>query len=397
MVQIAEELPLVPERPPARAHGIVGWLKANLFNSVFNTILTLLALYFLAMAIPAAIRWTFIDAVWSAPNGQACRGPRGEEAGACWAFIGEKLRFILFGRFPYAEQWRPLVAVLVFIAMIVASCDRRMWGRGLAAIWVGGLVIVGVLMWGGILGMSYVDTMLWSGLPLTLILATVGMAFAFPLGILLALGRRSQLPAVRAICVAYIELVRGVPLITVLFMASVMLPLFLPEGVTIDKLLRAQVAFILFAAAYLAEVVRGGLQAIPKGQIEAADALGLGYWRRTRLIVLPQALTMVIPPLVNNFIGAFKNTSLVLIIGLFDLLNTANAALTDPNWQGFAAEAYIFTAAIYFCFCFFMSRYSQMLERTFDRGHRRYAWRDRRATRPKRCRVRRRCNQGPGR
>jgi general L-amino acid transport system permease protein len=173
------------------------------------------------------------------------------------------------------------------------------------------------------------------------------------------------------VSVAYIELVRGVPLITVLFMASVMLPLFLPEGVTIDKLLRAQVAFILFAAAYLAEVIRGGLQAIPKGQIEAADALGLGYWRRTRLIVLPQALAMVIPPLVNNFIGAFKNTSLVLIIGLFDLLNTANTALTDSNWQGFASETYVFVAAIYFCFCFFMSRYSQRLERTFNRGHRR--------------------------
>src|SRR5882757_5624892 len=172
-----------------------------------------------------------------------------------------------------------------------------------------------------------------------------------------ALGRRSRLPAVRMICVAYIELIRGVPLITVLFMASVMLPLFLPEGVTIDKLLRAQVAFILFAAAYLAEVIRGGLQAIPKGQIEAAYSLGLSYARRTRLIVLPQALSMVIPPLVNNFIGAFKNTSLVIIIGLFDLLGTANAALADPNWQGFAPEAYVFTAAIYFCFCFFMSRY----------------------------------------
>jgi general L-amino acid transport system permease protein len=366
VVDIAEELPLVPERPPPRTHGVVGWLKANLFNSVFNTILTLLALYFLAMAIPAAIRWAFVDAVWSAPNGQACRGD-----GACWAFVGEKLRFILFGRFPYAEQWRPLVVVLLFIGMIVASCDRRMWGRRLALVWVGGLVVVGVLMWGGILGLSYVDTTLWSGLPLTLILAVVGMVFAFPFAILLALGRRSRLPAVRMVSVAYIELVRGVPLITVLFMASVMLPLFLPAGVTIDKLLRAQTAFILFAAAYLAEVIRGGLQAIPNGQIEAADALGLGYWRRTRLIVLPQALAMVIPPLVNNFIGAFKNTSLVLIIGLFDLLNTANTALTDSNWQGFATEAYVFTAAIYFCFCFFMSRYSQMLERTFDRGHRR--------------------------
>jgi general L-amino acid transport system permease protein len=212
---------------------------------------------------------------------------------------------------------------------------------------------------------------LWGGLPLTLILAVVGMAFAFPLAILLALGRRSRLPAVRTICVAYIELIRGVPLITVLFMASVMLPLFLPTGMTIDKLLRAQLAFILFAAAYLAEVIRGGLQAIPKGQIEAADALGLGYWRRTRLIVLPQALAMVIPPLVNTFIGTFKDTTLVIIIGLFDLLGTINASLSDANWRGTSVEAYVFAAAIYFCFCFFMSRYSQMLEREFNKGHRR--------------------------
>src|SRR5437762_14185325 len=194
------------------------------------------------------------------------------------------------------------------------------------------------------------------------------MAFAFPLAILLALGRRSALPAVRTICIAYIELIRGVPLITVLFMVSVMLPLFLPAGMTIDKLLRAQLAFILFAAAYLAEVVRGGLQAIPRGQYEAADSLGLGYWRRTRLIILPQALALVIPPLVNNFIGAFKNTSLVLIIGLFDLLGDTNAALTDASWQGFYLEAYVFVAAIYFSFCFFMSRYSQMMEREFNKG-----------------------------
>src|SRR5439155_5644354 len=252
---------------------------------VFNTILTLIAVYFLAVTIPPLIRWGLVNAIWNAPNGQVCRGE-----GACWAFIAEKFRFILFGRFPYFEQWRPLLVVAIFIALILASCDRRLWGRRLMLLWPAGLVVVGILMWGGIFGLTYVDTSLWSGLPLTLILAVVGMAFAFPVAILLALGRRSKLPAVRVTCVAYIELVRGVPLITVLFMASVMLPLFLPTGFTIDKLLRAQVAFILFAAAYLAEVVRAGLQAIPKGQIEAADALGLGYWQRTRLIVLPQAL-----------------------------------------------------------------------------------------------------------
>src|SRR5215831_10397502 len=362
-VDVTRELPLPIERPRPVTSGPLAWLRANLFNSVPNTILTLAALYLLAVTIPPVIRWAFVDAIWSADSGRACRG-----AGACWAFIGDKLRFILFGRFPYEEDWRPLTVILIFIGLILASCDRRLWGRRLAALWIVGLVAVGVLMWGGMLGLTYVEPERWNGLPLTLILAVIGMIFAFPLAILLALGRRSQLPAVRTVCVAYIELVRGVPLITVLFMASVMLPLFLPTGMTIDKLLRAQAAFILFTAAYLAEIVRGGLQAIPRGQFEAADSLGLGYWRRTRLIVLPQALAMVIPPLVNSFIGAFKNTSLVIIIGLFDLLGTANAALTDANWQGFYIEAYVFTAAIYWTFCFFMSRYSQMLEREFNKG-----------------------------
>jgi general L-amino acid transport system permease protein len=356
---------------PSAAPGLFDRVRAKLLSSPLNVVLTVLAVDLLVLTVPPMLHWGVADAVWSAPNGPACRAPAGTEPGACWAFIAEKARFIIFGRFPYAEQWRPLLVVAIFVALILASCDRRLWGLKLAGLWVAGLVVVGILMWGGVFGMTYVETALWSGLPLTLILAVVGMAFAFPLAILLALGRRSELPAVRLFSVAYIELVRGVPLITVLFMASVMLPLFLPTGFTIDKLLRAQVAFILFAAAYLAEVIRGGLQAIPTGQIEAADSLGLGYWRRTRLIVLPQALSMVIPPLVNNFIGAFKNTSLVIIIGLFDLLGTANAALADPNWQGFAPEAYIFTAAIYFCFCFFMSRYSLMLEREFSKGRRR--------------------------
>jgi len=270
----------------------------------------------------------------------------------------------------YAKDPNP-DAVLIFVAMILASCDRRLWGRRLILLWIAGIAVVGILMWGGIFGLSYVPNELWGGLPLTLILAVIGIAFAFPLAILLALGRRSRLPAVRTICVAYIELIRGVPLITVLFMASVMLPLFLPTGMTIDKLLRAQTAFIFFAAAYLAEVVRGGLQAIPRGQIEAADALGLSYWRRTWLIVLPQALALVIPPLVNTFIGTFKDTTLVIIIGLFDLLGAINASLNDANWRGTSTEAYVFAAAIYFCFCFFMSRYSQMLERELNKGRRR--------------------------
>jgi general L-amino acid transport system permease protein len=366
MTDIANEMPVPVTRPPARAKGAVGWARENLFSGVFNSILTLLCIGLLAVTIPPLIRWAFIDAIWRAPNGAACHG-----GGACWAFIGEKIRFILFGFFPSGEIWRPILVVVIFLLMIVGSCDRRMWGRRLVGLWAAGLLAVYLLMHGGFAGLGTVETRLWSGLPLTLIIAVVAMVFAFPLAILLALGRRSQLPAVRAICIGYIELIRGVPLITFLFMASLMLPLFLPAGVTVDKLLRAQIAFILFAAAYLAEVVRGGLQAIPRGQLEAADALGLSYVQRTLLILLPQALALVIPPLVNTFIGIFKDTTLVIIISLFDLLGTAEAALSDVNWQGFYVEDYIVIALIYFCFCFFMSRYSQMLEREFNRGARR--------------------------
>jgi general L-amino acid transport system permease protein len=220
-------------------------------------------------------------------------------------------------------------------------------------------------------GMTYVETALWNGLPLTLILAVVGMGCAFPLAILVALGRRSDMPAVRALSVAYIELIRGVPLVTLLFMASAMLPLFLPGGVTFDKLLRAQIAIILFSAAYLAEVIRAGLQSLPRGQYEAADALGLSYWQKTRRIVLPQALAAVIPPLVNTFIGIFKDTTLVIIIGIFDLVMTATTAFTDPEWRAFSTEAYFFIAALFWVFCYFMSKYSQWLEADLNKGRRR--------------------------
>ena len=230
------------------------------------------------------------------------------------------------------------------------------------------LAVISVLMWGGVLGLSYVSQDRWGGLPVTLILATSGLGFGFPLGILVALGRRSKLPAIRSLCVLYVELIRGVPLISLLFMASVMFPLFMPDGINIDKLLRAQIAFILFAGAYLAEVVRGGLQAVPSGQDEAADALGLSYWRKNGLIMLPQAIRHVIPPLVNTFIAFFKDTSLVLIIGIFDLLTTAKTAIVDPGWQQFSAsKSTCSSPLIYFAFCFAMSRYSRSLEATSER------------------------------
>jgi general L-amino acid transport system permease protein len=309
--------------------------------------------------------------VWEVPgtNTQACRAVIG--VGACWALINEKFRFIMFGTYPYDEHWRPAIVIFIFLALYGVSAMRRFWNRNLIWIWLTGLTAIGILMWGGILGMRFVEQERWGGLPITLILATFGIALAFPLSILLALGRRSDMPAVKVICVTYIELIRGVPLISLLFMASVMFPLFLPEGLTIDKLLRAQVAIILFAAAYLAEVIRGGLQAIPKGQYEAADSLGLAFWQKTSFIILPQALRMVIPPLVNTFIGMFKDTSLVLIIGIFDLLNSAKTAVNEPAWRGFGLEAYVFVGVIYFLFCFAMSKYSQDLEAELSRGHKR--------------------------
>jgi general L-amino acid transport system permease protein len=343
------------------------WLRANLFSGWWNTLLTVLILWLLVSLLTPLVQWAFIDAVWGGQPSTACT----IGGAACWSVIAEKHRLILFGLYPYGEQWRPTIAVMLFVALLLASCNRDFWKPWLAAAWAGGIVAIGGLMWGGVLGLTYVENTYWGGLPLTLFLSAIGLVVAFPLGIMLALGRRSDMPAVRMLCVGYIELIRGVPLITVLFMASVMFPLFLPPGVTIDKLLRAQVGLILFAAAYLAEVVRGGLQSIPKGQFEAADSLGLTYWQKTRLIVLPQALRISIPPLVNTFIGFFKDTTLVIIIGLFDLLGAAKLALTDPLWRAYYKEVYIFIALIYFFFCFFMSRYSHWLEKKVNVGVRR--------------------------
>jgi general L-amino acid transport system permease protein len=347
-------------RPPGGR--VVHWLRANLFSSIPNAIITLLLIFVLGKAAVGLVQWGYLNAVWSVPGNDtsACRALRG--LGACWAVIPEKYRFILFGTYPYEQQWRPAAATLVFIALFAVSSRRSFWRAELVLVWIAALIAIGLLMWGGLFGMPFVSQDRWGGLPVTLILATFGLAFGFPLGILVALGRRSKLPAIRSLCVLYVELIRGVPLISLLFMASVMFPLFMPDGVNIDKLLRAQIAFILYAGAYLAEVVRGGLQAVPRGQYEAADALGLSYWQKNGLVVLPQAIRHVIPPLVNTFIAFFKDTSLVLIIGIFDLLTTAKTAIIDPAWQSFSVEVYVFVGLIYFAFCFAMSRYSRGLE-----------------------------------
>ncbi len=366
----AAETPGPSSRPRSgvSANPVLRWLRANLFSSIASSIITLLLLAVLAKMIVSFAQWGIWDAVWTVPGNDtsACRAARG--IGACWAVIPEKYRFILFGTYPFEQQWRPALATLLFIALFYVSCLRSFWRRELVLIWAVMLFLIGLLMWGGLPSLPFVSQERWGGLPVTLILATFGLAFGFPLGILVALGRRSKLPAIRSLCVLYVELIRGVPLISLLFMASVMFPLFMPDGFNIDKLLRAQIAVVLYAGAYLAEVVRGGLQAVPRGQHEAAEALGLSYWQRHRLIILPQAIRHVIPPLVNTFIAFFKDTSLVLIIGIFDLLTTAKTAIIDPAWQAFSVEVYLFVAAIYFAFCFAMSRYSRHLEAQGKRG-----------------------------
>ncbi len=334
-------------------------------------------IYVIGLEAIRFFEWGVLHAVFTVPHDamdrpqtDQCRAAIG--TGACWAILPEKYRFILFGVYPYDDQWRPAICIALFLGLYVASGMRRFWNIRLVAIWIAVLTVIGILMWGGILGMPYVAQSQWGGLPITLILSTFGLAFAFPLSVLTALGRRSrELPAVRMLCVAYVELIRGVPLVSLLFMSSVMLPLFLPPGWNFDKLLRAQVAIILFAAAYLSEVVRAGLQTLPRGQYEAADALGLSYWKKTGLIILPQALRLVIPPLVNTFIGFFKDTSLVLIIGIFDLTLTGRTAIAEPAWNGFGNEVYIVLAAIYFAFCYAMARYSRSLEASHNQSARR--------------------------
>ncbi len=350
-------------KPPVSQVGVWGWIRQNLFSNWYNSVLTLLTMFVLWKVVPALVQWAFIDSLWFSSS-DACR----DIDGACWSIIPNNITFILFGFFPEGQHWRPITAIILLLSLAFYSKSSRHWNKSLAVIWTVGLVTMGILMYGGVFGLPVVETALWSGLPLTLMLSLFGMVAAYPLGILLALGRRSRMPAIKSLCVIYIELIRGVPLISLLFMSSVMFPLFLPEGVTIDKILRAQVAIIMFTAAYIAEVVRGGLQAIPKGQYEAADSLGLNYGKAMRLIILPQALKIVIPPSVGILISAFKDTSLVVIIALYDLLKTTQTTLSNPDWMGFSTEAYIFLAIIYFVCCYAMSSYSRKLEKVLDTG-----------------------------
>ena len=364
---------LVEASPPPRSViGPIAWLRNNLFSSVTDTILTLLGLLIVLLALPPLLNWAFFSAVWEGEDRDACIST---EAGACWAFVKAKFAQFIYGRYPVPERWRVDLVFLMLAGGLIPMAIPSVPRKGLNAIFLFAIfpVLAFILLVGGMFGLRHVETPLWGGLLVTLVVSYVGIVASLPLGILLALGRRSRMPIVRSFSIAFIELWRGVPLLTVLFMASVMLPLFMPPGMTFDKLLRALIGVALFSSAYMAEVVRGGLQAIPKGQYEAAQALGLGYWKMMRLIILPQALKIVIPGIVNTFIGLFKDTSLVYIIGLFDLLGIVRLNFSDTNWASWQTPAtgLVFAAFIFWMFCFGMSRYSQFMERRLNTGHKR--------------------------
>jgi general L-amino acid transport system permease protein len=380
MSWVRTEMALAQPAPPTE-RGAYAWVRKNLIGSVGDTVLTVLGIAIVVWVLPQVINWAFINAVWTGPDRTVCTTaaqggiqPEGW-TGACWAFVNAKFGQFMFGTYPVEERWRPILVAILFVALLVPMLMPRVPRKGLNAIllFVALPVVAFFLLLGGVFGLPVVETSRWGGLLVTLSLSFVGIAVSLPMGIVLALGRRSKMPIVKWLCIVFIETVRGIPLITVLFFASVMLPLFLPAGVTFDKYLRALIGVSLFAAAYMAEVVRGGLQAIPKGQYEGADSLGLGYWQKMGLIVLPQALKLVIPGIVNTFIGMFKDTSLVLIISMFDLLGVVKQNFADANWATpqTARSGLIFAAFVFWLFCFGMSRYSMYTERRLDTGHKR--------------------------
>jgi len=358
--------------PPVTEVGIVGWIRHNLFSSTSNIVITVLTMYLLYVIVPPMMNWLFLDAIFVADSRDDCRAiaaAAGDELGACWAFIGKRFEIFVYGFYPTEERWRVNISFVMMIAALIPVLFDNVPGRK-QALWfsLAAPVIICWLLIGG-MGLTPVPTDKFGGFMLTLTIGVTGIVGSLPIGIALALGRQSTMPALRMVCVAFIEFIRGVPLITLLFVASTMLNYFLPPGTTFDLLLRVLIMVTLFSSAYIAEVIRGGLQAIPKGQIEAADSMGLKYWQSMRLIILPQALKISIPGIVNTFIGLYKDTTLVIIIGLFDPLGMGRASLADTKWQGLSTEIYVFVAIFFFVSCFSMARYSLFLEKKLHTGH----------------------------
>lgn len=366
----AYELGAHPDLPPPfAASGPVKWVRENLFSSPTNIILTFLMVFFLYKVLPGLINWAFIDATFFAADRNECKALN---SGACWAFIAQRWELFTYGFYPADQRWRVILTFVLFVVSVAAflweNCPGREYLKKFA------MVFPFIAVWlivGGFFGLEHVRTDKFGGFMLTLIIGVTGIALSLPIGICLALGRQSNLPIIKYACVGFIEFIRGVPLITLLFVASTMLSYFLPPGTNFDLLLRVLIMVTLFASAYMAEVIRGGLQAVPKGQIEAADAMGLKYWPAMRLIVLPQALKISIPGIVNTFIGLYKDSTLVIVIGLLDPLGIGQASLADTKWQGLGTEVYLFVAVFFFISCFAMARYSLYLENKLHTGHKR--------------------------
>jgi general L-amino acid transport system permease protein len=363
--------------PPIMSVGWLGWVRARLFGSITSTALTVVVVLLFVMIVPPVIDFLFIDAVWSGSDREACLPSAARpEVGACWAFIGDRFAYTIYGSYPIAARWR----VDLFFGLLAFGTAWLLWleapRRDLGSIYFFAVlpVLTFVLLHGApAIGLPVVDTALWGGMLVTIVVAAVGIVVSLPIGIVLALGRRSRMPAIRLMSMLFIEFVRGVPLITVLFMASVMLPLFLPETWSPDKLVRALTGIALFSSAYMAEVVRAGLQSVQKGQYDAAHALGLSYWQSQRYIILPQALKVTIPNIVNSYIALFKDTTLVFFVGIFDFLKTIEVARADPAWSTpvTSATGYIYAALVYFAFCYAMSRYAARIERRLAVGDKR--------------------------
>ncbi|SMF29136.1 amino acid ABC transporter permease [Desulfovibrio gilichinskyi] len=345
--------------PPITQIGVLGWIRKNLFFPWYNGILTVVSCWVIWSAVRPLWEWGVVNASVTLDPVLAK-----QHSGAAWGFIRDMWPVFMTGVYPDVERWRPLVALVLFVMMVGISLVHSFRGsRWIRVLWLASPIVIFMLIYGGVLGLPVVGTHYWGGLMLTIMLSVVSMLAAFPISVLLALGRTSNMPIAKPFCVAYIELIRGVPLITILFMASVVLPLFLPPDINLDKVLRAMVGITMFFSAYLAENIRGGLQGVGKGQYEAADALGMSYWKKTIVVILPQALRIVIPPMVNNFIGILKDTSLVGIVGLVDLLQIAFATTSNPKWFGRLEEAYVFIAFWYWILCYGLSCYSRHLEK----------------------------------
>ncbi len=366
--------------PPAGTVGVIHWIKSNMLSSPINIFMTLVTAYLIYLMLPPAINFLFINAVFDAASRDECRAI--SSSGACWAWVGKRIGILTYGFYPSSEYWRVNIVFFELIIAVAPILFPKLPGRKYllihSAIYP---LIVAIMLLGGDFnflwlfsidtGLMTVSTDKFGGMMLTLIVGATGIIFSFPIGLVLALGRQSDLPILKYSCIGFIEFIRGVPLITLLFVASTMLNYFLPPGTHFDLLLRVLIMVTLFSSAYIAEVIRGGLQAMPKGQYEAADALGLSYWQSMYKIILPQALKISIPGLVNTFIGLYKDSTLVIVIAMFDFLGMVRATNGDTSWNGVIIEGYIIVALFFFISCFSMSRYSLHLENKLHTGHKR--------------------------